>query len=106
MLNSLAEKLTERYNRGHRSIVPSFAHQPRDRVQRIEKKVRLDLPAQSFELSFGELFVETRCFSPLMNQSRSGLQEVTQGQNARIQEHTLKKAVVGLIQPQRREGFW
>src|ERR1039457_2133488 len=106
MLNGLPEKLTERYNRGNCKIIPSLAHQPRDRVERIEKKVRLDLPAQRFELSFGKLLSETRCFSLLMNQPRSGLQEVTHRQNARIQEHTLKKAIVGLIEPQRREGFW
>src|SRR6516165_5849687 len=58
MFNYLAEKVTERCDCGDGGIISPLADQSGDRVEGIEKKVRLDLPAQGFQLSFGEQFAK------------------------------------------------
>ena len=76
ILHHAAQKVAQPSDHAHGCIVSFLAHQAGDGVERIEQKVRLDLPAQCVELGLRELLVEPRGLGLLMGQARAGVQHV------------------------------
>src|SRR5277367_2598845 len=52
------EKVAQPYNHANCRIIPPLTYEARDCIERVEQKVRLDLPAQGIELGLRELLVE------------------------------------------------
>jgi len=63
------EQITEANDHANGSLVAAFADQAGDGVECVEEKVGLDLLAQSAELGFRKLLIQTGCLSVLLGQA-------------------------------------
>src|SRR5262249_11147469 len=95
-----AQKVTQPCDHVYSSIISFFAHQAGDGIERVEKKVRLDLPPQGIQLRFRKLLVKAGGLRLLERQSLPGVHNIADGENRAIEKEGGQQSVVELVKPQ------
>ena len=93
ILHDAAQEIAQPGDHADGSIVPIFANQPGDCVERIEQEMRLDLAAKRIQLRLRQLLVEACGFGLLKSQLLSRSQEVIGEENQTVKNDVRKQAI-------------
>ena len=80
-------------NNAYRRLIPAFAHEGGDGIQRVEEEMRLDLLSHGLELGLRQQLVQARAFGCLHDLTLSRLEQLSDHENRPVQKQPLKYAI-------------